>query len=380
MNNRTYVTMGFKNLIILAFTISITDLYAQPDFKPGYVILNSHDTIYGKIDSRGDNFQSHSCRFKSIDSGSLTTYSPKDILEYRFFYGKCYTTKILESGKAIFLEYLIKGKLNVYYYQDDDGNNNYFIDKNNLPLRLIPYKEEIRFRDDGTPVLYQSTYHIGLLNAYTSDAENFKSEPINIDKPEHKKLVRFARDYHNAVCKDEQCIIYEKSVPFLKTSLEMLYGQTLINRKEYSELITNTPGLNSVSNSSEVGLGLYFWMPRASERIYFRTGIRFCQVNFKDEKLNYKIIPAHIQYQYSHFKVIPKIFFGFNNYFFKDKSFFWTIAPGIGADYRLLKRFSITSNFATEFEPVTIKLLFNPESESISFLSYSLHIGLKIDL
>lgn len=363
--------MIFRNLIILSFILIISDLYAQSDFKPGYVILNNNDTIFGKIDSRGDMIMSKTCRFKSNNSDSIFNYNPGDIIEYRFVDGKCYVSRIIESGKPVFLEYLINGKLSIYYYRDDEGEDYYLVEKIDLPLKVIPYKEEIRFKEDGTRVLYQSKFHVGLLQAYTNDADEFKKESIEIIKPEHNNLIKYAKDYHNAVCKDEKCIIYEKEVPFIKASIELFYGQTSFNKKYFMDI-----------NTSEVGSFIYFWMPMLNERFYFKTGFQHCQIKYQNEKLIYKVIPEQIQYQYSHFKLIPKLFYGFNYYFFKNESFY-TIVTGTGLDYKFSKRFSLTSNFTAEFVPLSYKafeIFSTYDPESINFLSYSIYLGLKIDI
>jgi hypothetical protein len=365
--------MGFRYLFFLAFILIISDLNAQSDFKPGYVILNNDDTLLGKIDSRGDKVMSTTCRFKSNNADSITIFDPGDIIEYRFIDGKCYVSRNLESGELIFLEYLINGKLNIYYYRNVDDEDFYLVDKEGLPLKIIPFKEEIRFIDDGTRVLYQSKLHVGLLQIYTNDADDFKPEPIKIIKPDHNNLIKLAENYHNTVCKDEKCIIYEKSVPFIKASFELIYGQTLFNKKYIEKDI----------HTSDFGLGIYFGMPRANERFYFKTGIKYCQYSYKDEKLTYKVIPTQIQYQYSHYKLIPKAFFGFNHCFFNDKSYNYTIALGIGLDYKFSKRFSVTTAYTSEFVPLSLRAaeIFSATSPvSDNFLSYPIHVGIKIDL
>ncbi|NJM16226.1 MAG: hypothetical protein HC896_13380 [Bacteroidales bacterium] len=267
---------------------------------------------------------------------------------------------------------MINGKLNIYYYRDEEHKDHYLVDKKDLPLKVIPFNEDIRFRDDGTRVLYQSKYHVGLLQLYTNDAVGF-NKAVNIHKPDHNNLIKFAEDYHNTVCLDEKCIIYQKDVPFIKASFELQYGQTYFSKKY----------IDADVHTSEIGLGIYFWMPRMSERFYFKTGINHCELNDEGEKLIYKVIPTQIQYQYPHYKLVPKLFFGFNNYIYDVNLLYWTLTPGTGLDYKFSKRFSLTSSFYTEFVPLAFRvgeILSISDEESISLISYSFRLGLRIDL
>ena len=134
MNN-----IQIRNLSILIFILINIEVNAQSDFKSGYVILNNSDTLFGKIDSRGDRTMSKTCRFKPTNSDLITEYSPRELNEYQFIGGKRYVSRTLESGIPVFLEYLIKGKLNVYYYVDGEGKDHYLIDKEGFPLKVIPY-------------------------------------------------------------------------------------------------------------------------------------------------------------------------------------------------------------------------------------------------
>jgi len=120
--------MKIRKLITFVFLLPLL-LNAQPDFRTGYIIFENGDTVHGKIDYQDDRLMSTVCSFKQMSSESIIDYSPYDIKEFRFENSKCYVSRTQESGEKVFLEYLIKGKLNVYYYRDEEMNDYYFIDK-----------------------------------------------------------------------------------------------------------------------------------------------------------------------------------------------------------------------------------------------------------
>ncbi len=59
--------MKLKSLILVGLLFSIVALNAQTNFRPGYIISLTGDTIYGDIDYRGDFLMSMLCKFRSED-------------------------------------------------------------------------------------------------------------------------------------------------------------------------------------------------------------------------------------------------------------------------------------------------------------------------
>ncbi len=355
--------MIIDKLLIVLFLFAVGKLYAQSDFRNGYVINNEGDTIYGKIDYRGDLLMSQVCRFKQANSASIIYYYPYEIKEFRFENSKCYVSRILESGNQVFLEYLIKGKLNVYYFRDDKADY-YLIDKEGFPLKVIPYHEGIKYKEDGIPIFYQSTAHIGLLKLYTQGSPDFKLNPEKIKRIDHQNLINFAKDYHNAICKDEKCIIYARKTPFIRASIELTYERS-IYRKDLSDF----------DRTNSFGTYIYLWLPRANEKLFFKTGMIYSDINHDD--INYILkIPTQIYYQFSHYNLRPMFCIGLNNYLEKtsELEYFWTISGGIGLNYKITEKLSLTSNLSAELPPLS---MINSDT---GLLSYSFSFGLRIVL
>lgn len=93
------------------FFSSVT-LYAQTDFRSGYIIKNQGDTLYGLIDYRSDLKMSLTCKFKN-DNNEIIEYTPSDILAFRIINSTFYISRIINDRKSI-LEFLINGKVNIY--------------------------------------------------------------------------------------------------------------------------------------------------------------------------------------------------------------------------------------------------------------------------
>lgn len=274
--------MELRKLIVLGLLLLTGILNAQTDFRPGYVIPVLGDTIFGQIDYRGDLLMSSICKFKD-DEAKITAYYPNDIVAFRFVDSKCYVSRAV-NNKKVFMEYLIKGKINIYYLRDDHGDHYYF-DKEDVGLTEIPYKEEVK-TVNYKPYLSKSTNHIGVLTYYLQDAPSLKSKIEAIKKPEHQNLVKLAEEYHNVVCDGEKCIIYKKKQPYIKVNLEGVAG------------VVNFANLEGYNNKFyfQSGVIAHLWMPRTNEKLYFKTGFLYSQPDLYGERVTDIKLISHIGY------------------------------------------------------------------------------------
>jgi hypothetical protein len=113
--------MKIKHLLLFAMLLPCITTYAQTDFRSGYVITLEGDSLWGEINYRGDRFLAAECTFRQQE-GKPTIYRPEDISAYRYEGDRFFVSKNVE-GKAVFLEYLINGKLDVFYMCDKENTN-----------------------------------------------------------------------------------------------------------------------------------------------------------------------------------------------------------------------------------------------------------------
>lgn len=283
-----------KKIIILLLLCSFHFVVkSQRNFKPGYIISNNNDTIWGEIDSRVDLLMSQRCNFRS-ENKEITTFYPGSIKGYRFIDGKYFVSQNID-GNLLFVEYLIKGTISIYYVNDISGER-YYISKNDSTLTEIPYFEEVK-EIDNKKVKYVSNRYKGILNYYMGDAPDLYSRISKLNKPDHSNLINLAENYHKTVCKDEDCIIYEKKLPFLKINIEPIIGFTHYIDDKFSRY--------------EYGGFLYLWLPRANENFYLKTGVSFHA--FDNRLYNQVLNRFSIQFEYVYPSKIfrPKLSLGY---------------------------------------------------------------------
>ena len=331
-----------KHLSILVFSLLFTSgLFAQANFKKGYIIKSNNDTIYGEIDYQSDTKMGKVCTFQSKEGDAKTAYTPTDLIGYRFTDGKFFITKDWE-GNRVFMEYLVNGLVRFYYYRGEGGDH-YFIEKDGEKMAELPYKEII-VTDDNKTYLQKSTRHIGVLTYYLKDAPVLQSEINTFDQPSHKNLIRLGEEYHNAVCTDGQkCIIYEKKLPAMKIDLEAR-GSYLSNLSSSYNFSAFQPGLLA-----------HIWLPRVNENTFFRTGIQV--FNIKDNlgyTYNYLQIPLSGEYVFPVKGIVqPKFVYGFNIYFATGMEGFFNFNPfaETGININLSKSIYLSVNLNADFQP-----------------------------
>jgi len=325
----------------MIFIFTITFLPAQTDFRPGYVIKAIGDTLWGSVDYRGSELMGKICTFRNEKDGTVSMFTPNQIVAYRFKDGKYYVSETI-NGKKVFLEYLINGRLNIYYLNNDSGEH-FFFNKVGMPIEELPYEEEI-IEKDGLHYLNTSTKHIRMLTYYLQDAPEIQDEINNLQQPDYENLIALAKSYHNAVCNGDKCIIYEKKLPAFKINPEIVVG--------VNSFFQN--GFNSVVQLGVLG---HIWMPRTSEKLYLKIGFSYLPlIDNADYKAYLIKLPVQLEYLYPKGKIRPRFALGVNFYTVSSETEnlwysepFYTTVISAGTEVQLSKSLYLTTNCELDF-------------------------------
>lgn len=254
------MTMNLKTGIIffiILFYSYCNMSFAQSDYRPGYIIKNSNDTIRGFIDFRGEIINSTQCSFVSKLGDKPTTFLPNDISEYRFNGGKYYITDSIKLGgetKIVFLEFLLRGIVDLYSFKDILGTH-FFIDNKKGAFVELTNNDvlstkwvDTRTGPSKSEYISKTNRYIGVLTYLFSDQISLQKK-INKVKLNKTSLISITRDYHNLACNSYDCIVYEKSIPKVKYTFAPVISAT--NSSLYFSRIK--PGFGR-SNSFSLGL------------------------------------------------------------------------------------------------------------------------------
>ena len=126
-----------KKILILICIVFIQKVYAQSDYREGFVILKNGDTISGFINYRITDSQFKKIEFKKTLESKKTEYTPLLIKAYGYKKNELFNSKKIKDSNyddTFFLETLVSGKITLFRLYDD-----FYIEKDNpyIALRMI---------------------------------------------------------------------------------------------------------------------------------------------------------------------------------------------------------------------------------------------------
>jgi hypothetical protein len=352
------------------------------NFVPGYIVTLKQDTIRGEIDFRTDEANAKKCLFRKSGTGTEKLYLPGEIDGYRITNnGKFYVSrKITIKGResTVFLEYLIKGLMNVYYYKTTEQTF-YFFEKQNGQMQLIT-KEPDKIVDN--QMVEDHKYDGELRYLFRDDiASQYDSKYIDYNQ---KTMIDIAKKYHHSLCTTgEECIVFENKQPdirMIECSFTVYAGVCFSQYKisnDYPSLKKYT-GLAS-SPCPLLGLGINLHSPRLSKSFSMLVDISMSGLNIKNKAISdiakmdisgYVLSPKiGFKYAYPRYKLRPVAELAFeytsildakgrswedynslilNNKTYRMRTNFWGANGGIGVDYELQKNKFITFRISAD--------------------------------
>jgi len=325
--------MKLQLLFLLLFLF--VNAYSQYEYRPGYIVKLDGKTEEGLINFHGSEFNSKRCEFKKDIKADPVVYLPNDLIAYRLTDSKYFVSKRLlieNTDTLLFIECLISGKATIYYTQLN-SREHYFLEKDSklveMNNNLIDVITNIRDYSN-----YSNQYK-GILKYYLRDCPQMSNEIDNADFSK-KSLIKISKEYHDYMCKDEQCIIYEKKIPKKRIlwGIDFSYGTAKLEFANIHARMSMKPttnlqfGINSQMNLDEEGA--------------FNLKVALRYYSYKNDLLNvlgavgsYVGSLTDIHYQYSMLKpevqlkykmkvrkIVPFVSAGmFTNFFLSEKGY-----------------------------------------------------------
>lgn len=297
-NGLVRMSLYIRSLSVFSFLLFTTTLFSQSDFRSAYVITLESDTVYGYIDFRGEVRNMRVCAFKASLDADVKEYFPGEITGYRFVDdGKFFISKEVNTDwvkGTVFVEFLFKGIANLYFYRNL-MQSAYFIEKDDG--ELIELNEENREVKLGTRRFsHRNKRYIGLLNYTFQDSPELQSD-IRKTTLTHRSLVNVTRKYHEIVCPDDDCIVFEAKIPTFKVRITPFADMSMTYLK-----ISNYHSLDGFEFDPSIkpgfGLGLEVTMPRLNEKLSVCLSGQFKEDYFYGNQE--KITPYHTERSYVH--------------------------------------------------------------------------------
>jgi hypothetical protein len=250
-------------LVILNILLSLIT-YSQRSVVPGFIVHLSGDTTHGYLKKQSGRSASSRCLFYTDKKGDATEYLPNQLKGYRYENGKLYVSKMLVNERdtaLIFMEYLIKGVNSIYFSSDSRGEH-YYIEK--AGTRLVELSEELSIYKDNTakPIKFR-----GKLRAIMADCDSIAPA---IEKAElsHISLINLSKKYHDYVCPNDECVIYERKNNKVIIEHNLILGASA-NKYNFATSIISDYG-----SCFQIGYGIDFFNFLVSSE-HFGIGVKF---------------------------------------------------------------------------------------------------------
>lgn len=313
-----------KNAFLLCLIYSLSS-YSQLDFKEGFIINNSGETINGYVNLKENSSTYSICEFKKTLNGIITKYYPNKIIAYGFKNDKYFISKKIEN-KNVFLEILSEGKATLYKY-----NKEYYLMKDGV-FKLLDNKLVKVTNENSRKYKKNSKKFIGILKVFLKDCNKIRKQLDNIKYTE-KSLIKIITTYNYCVGSINKTYRREKKIIKVSFGIStgLNYAHLSYNHSEATFLYQDEKGFyfTNKSNSSAFFTAGFFTelaSPRVNESFSLYAGLFYMKYNFLTNKitnnsvyevstkLNQLKIPLGIRYTFPKRNITPYITFGVSNY------------------------------------------------------------------
>ncbi len=156
-------------LFLCLSLLTLTASFAQSDFRSGYIVTPSRDTIQGLIDYQSETKNASYVYFKRAQSAEPSRYESANLLAYGFTGSKMYESKKIKLDNATsviaFLELLVKGKISLYHLKDDDR---FYIEKAEQEIMPL-FETKVKVQQGGRHYLETRKIYQAILSNLMAD-------------------------------------------------------------------------------------------------------------------------------------------------------------------------------------------------------------------
>ncbi|RJE70350.1 hypothetical protein [Reichenbachiella sp. MSK19-1] len=274
--------MKLSILVTVLLCLFSVAVFGQSDFREGYIVKVSNDTIYGLLDYKSIKASTKKCTFKANQKASKETFGSDELLSYRFIDGKYFVSKTIVLNNVedhLFLEYLIDGIVDMYFVNDEFSKDHYFFDNGDGVLMELKNDKKELYKD-GVTYRQESKEYIGLLKYSFKDSPALASQMDDL-KLNHQSLIKVASEYHEQVCLTEECIVFEKKRKKEGPKFGLIVGYNTVSARSKSEYVRFLDGVNFETYTyPRFGLYLKQKLSFINENIFVQYAGTYSQTKF----------------------------------------------------------------------------------------------------
>ncbi len=297
--------MTNKLTLFLALVLGLgaTAAHAQADFRPGYVVLPSGDTLRGEVDYRGIRRNSQLCQFRLLTAGAnVQVLRPNALRGFGYAGSLVYRSRLTPQAdsaerprpaRLFFLQVLVDGLATLYTRRDNNnGETRYYLQGTASAVQELAYRREEVITVTQRYYRDVNTYRGTLATAFADCPAVLPAVAATPFK--ESALVAVVQRYNN--CRQPSSVAVRPVRKKGQLSLGVLAGmQTsqLVFRGDINQTAGNFRG----RPAPELGLSLHFISPMLSEKLMLRVEALYASQSYEDEYVYSSLFTPLTSYQ-----------------------------------------------------------------------------------
>lgn len=303
-----------KKKIIVMLLFMTTLIVSAQNYTEGYVLKNNGDTLTGWIGYRIDKLNAKECLFKSDLSKESQKFYPEDIREYylrdsrdgeKYYISK--KVKVENEEKAVFLDFLLQGEMNLYFYAGQKSNY-YLLESEDDEMLAVTQDPEFIYQGADYGIYYGTdNKYKGLLKYRFKDYPEIAKLTDNTDFT-HKSMIELVKAYHDQACKSgEECVVFMGSGErkMMKVKFSAYIGANYLSSFRAASVKLVDRDYDMTKIMPVIGVQANLYLPRLSNSVSLFLDISLS--NLKGESKNYIDGALFTSYKINSFIISPKV-------------------------------------------------------------------------
>jgi len=254
-----------STLIFFLILINTVIVSGQANWKPGYIITASADTVYGEINDRSFSENKWTCEFRS--AGKLEQFIPGEITGY-VITGERHFVSL--NDYYIFGEILVSGEMSLFKLE----NMHHLVLKDEQYTPLKRKRKELDY--DGLDINSNDSRWKDVWVALVSDCLEYDDDALDELDYDEIHLTQYVIHYN--VCRGAAYVPYLRDKQRTKIRIGAIGGM-VYNRIKMNQVPTNLYYVSESYTGTNLfaGASIQAFTPRLSNTFYFQLDLLFMQ-------------------------------------------------------------------------------------------------------
>lgn len=207
-------------LLVITSVCLIFQVFAQENFRSGYIIKANNDSIQGFIQNQTDEEISEGIVFKTTQNASSIKYSPNLLKRVQFENGRSFLSREITSSanknpSKVLVKKVLDGKIDVFVHRKNrQSKPNFFLINNETgkTVYIVSPKSDLVQDENGKSYKRDEKKYIGLIKVLKNGGK-MEAETEDLKYAENK-IIDYFKEYNKGFDNKYPVKAYEEELAF----------------------------------------------------------------------------------------------------------------------------------------------------------------------